>query len=148
MSDVELLTFRPLDNHLILNGLQFLEGLEAVIRILQVPFPFLLLFEINGQVKNRAGFFNFAGLLFFKAQVASGLQSVPTNFGDDVFYTLPRFEIMAPVYKGFDKHLQSKTSAIGEKVHIDSGVRLNLFNMGIVFTVGISCNGRMDGHKR
>ena len=56
--------FRPLDNHFIPNILEFHQGLKAIVRIVEMPFPVVFLLHVDGQIEYRTEFFDVPGLFF------------------------------------------------------------------------------------
>jgi len=48
VGDTQLFPFRPFDDHLVTDRLEFEQGLQAVLRVLQMPLPIGLMFQIDG----------------------------------------------------------------------------------------------------
>ena len=112
-----------------------------------MPFPVGLLLKVDGQVKDRAEFFDIAGIFLFQGHVATGLQAFAAHLGHDVFHTLAGFEIMDPVFKGLNEHLQAKSGPVGQEMHIDGRIRLDEVNVCILVHGGVGGNGGVDGHE-
>ena len=147
MGDGKFFSLGPFDYHFISDRLQLRQCLQAVVRILQMPFPVIFLFQIHGQIQYGAKLFYILGLFLFLRQVSFGLQPFSFNFSHDVFHTLAGFEIMSSFGKGLDEHLQSKPGSVWNQMNINSRIS---FNKGDIArsVAGVIGDCRMDSHKR
>ncbi|EKD34257.1 MAG: hypothetical protein ACD_75C02418G0006 [uncultured bacterium] len=147
LGDGQFFPFRPFDHHLVADRLQFHQGLEAVVRVIEMPFPVILLLHIDGHVENGTEFFDIPRLFFFQMQVSPSLQPFAVDLGHDIFHALARFQIMSALDEGFDEHFQAEAGAIGDQMHVNGRIGLDEGDVAGFSGGTVGGDGGMDGHE-